>query len=158
MLKYIAATVLLWFTVRINMGVDLQAYHQELIAYLTDHQRLLFAGTAAGCLACYGVVYLMDLMGLHSLMYLLSKMLLETSRLVISLVFVGALFLYFDLGANLWLELGIIMAVPMALLATAIFCIRLFDFNFPLQDTFASSLAVPLFSGIVIFGSSAFGL
>ena len=158
MLKYIIATALLWFIVRINMGVDLQTYHHEATGYLTSHQTAFFLWTGIWGAVFYGLIYLLDILGLHSVMYLVAKFLLEASKLLISLVFIGALFLYFDLGANLWTDLGLIMTLPLLLLCIGIFCVRLFDFNFPLQETVASCLAVPLFSGIIILGSLYLGL
>ncbi|MFH1217919.1 MAG: hypothetical protein V1706_15615 [Pseudomonadota bacterium] len=158
MLKYITATALLWFIVRINMGIDLQAYHQEATGYLAHHQMALFAWTGIWGIASYGLIYLMDIMGLHSAMYVVAKFLLETSKLLISLVFVGSLFLYFDVGANLWTDLKLIMIMPLLVLATAILCIRLFDFNFPIQDTVITCLTTPLFCGIIILGSLYLGL
>lgn len=150
MLKYIVLITFLWVLAGITFGVDMAELYQTTGAYLAAKEVKLCIWTGGGALAAFGLTYVFDLAGLHSVMYLFARLLVELSKLAIALFCLAALYIAFRFDAPFWAFFGYVSVLPFLAMVTALCCIRLFDFNYPIHDSLVETLFFPFLAGLVL--------
>jgi uncharacterized membrane protein YdcZ (DUF606 family) len=132
--------VLLYFA-----GITSTEVHTATVDFLAANEKLLFGGGLLGALVLAGASLLFNRIGFFNILYVMAKAALELVKLLLCALSLGALFFWFDLRTNFWLEDGRVLAIVLyAWLFGAAFCLRMFDFNYPVRETLLSYSALPL--------------
>ncbi|MCB2182687.1 MAG: hypothetical protein KQH63_11710 [Desulfobulbaceae bacterium] len=146
MLRYCAFVGVLWFLLRVNP--EFEPSYNLITEYLANHQGVIGGWIFLVCLCLIGLTYLFDVLGLHSLMMFIVKFAFEISQAAVCTVTFGAMLLYADMGIIMWKDLGFATLLPLLTLLASLCCFRLFDFNYSIRGTFATTMILPFLSAI----------
>jgi hypothetical protein len=141
----VAALHLLGFTA----GEVLEA----LVGFLAANRTMLLASGLLGAFALVCASLLFGGIGFFNILYVMAKAVHELVQLLLCAMAVASLVFWFDLGANLWLESGGVLAIVLyAWLYGAAFSLRVFDFNYPIKDVLLSYSALPVVFFALVWG------
>lgn len=131
-------------------NVDMAGWYEIAAGYIADAQvGICVQAIIGGCLLVLMSV-LMAQAGAYSLMLLFSRLVLEISLLGVSLLSFGGLYFSWVLLKNVWFDMGVAALVPFLGVATAGFCLHLFDFNYPVSQKIVGYLVVSFFSIVFV--------
>ena len=141
----VAALHLLGFTA----GEVLEA----LVGFLAANRTMLLASGLLGAFALVCASLLFGGIGFFNILYVMAKAVHELVQLLLCAMAVASLVFWFDLGANLWLESGGVLAIVLyAWLYGAAFSLRVFDFNYPIKDVLLFYSALPVVFFALVWG------
>jgi hypothetical protein len=141
--------VLLYFA-----GISSADVHAAAVGFLAANAKPLYGGGLIGALALACASLLFNRIGFFNILYVMAKAAYELVKLLLCAMSLAALFFWFDLRSNFWLEEGRVLAIVLyAWLFGAAFCLRMFDFNYPVRDTLLSYSALPLVFLIMVWVS-----
>jgi hypothetical protein len=109
-----------------------------------------------GSLVFVAVTFLLGETGFYSLMRLLGKMLFELSQSANYFVCLAAVIFYFQLHVNLWLDLGIVAAIPFETFLASCLALYLFDFNYPIGERLRENFGAAVLSCLIVSISASF--
>ena len=122
-----------------------------VVGFLAANRTPLLASGLLGLLALVCTSLLFAGIGFANILYLMAKAVFELVQLLFCAMSLGSLIFWFGLGANLWLEGGGALAIVLyAWLFGAAFCLRVFDFNYPVRETLISYSALPVICLVMI--------
>lgn len=122
-----------------------------LVGFLSANRTSLLASGLLGLLFFVCASLLFAGIGFANFLYLMAKAVYELVKLLLCAMSLASLIFWFGLGINLWLEGGGGVAVVLyAWLFGAAFCLRVFDFNYPVRETLGSYSALPVICLMVI--------
>jgi hypothetical protein len=90
-------------------------------------------------------------------LYLLVRVFFEANQLFIYLLSFAAVVFWFDFRQNLWLDLGMLAALPFVSLIASCYSLWIFDFNYPLSNRIQRNLLLPAISLVIIFVAAYVG-
>lgn len=138
-----------------SAGITSAEVYEPLMVLLAANRTELVGGGLLGVLALGCASLLFSGIGFFNILYVMAKAVYELIQLLLCAMSLAALIFWFDLGVNLWLEGGEILAFVLYVwLYGAAFCLRVFDFNYPVRDTLISYSALPMICLVLIRGSS----
>ncbi|OGQ87405.1 MAG: hypothetical protein A2512_01580 [Deltaproteobacteria bacterium RIFOXYD12_FULL_56_24] len=115
----------------------------------------LLASGLLGVIALVGASLLFRGIGFFNILYVMAKAVYKLAQLLLCAMSLAALGFWFDLGANIWLEGGGVLAfVLLVWLYGAALCLRLFDFNYPVGEVLFSYSVLPFACIVVIWAGS----
>lgn len=151
MLRSFIIIGVIWFVSRFAGDVDYPHVYETLVKLNAAHDPTFFIASLAGIFSLVLVAGFFSVLKLHSVMYLFSKLFLEINQLLVCGISFFAVVIWFDLHRNLWMDFGKVTLLPYAGLLTSCFCLRMFDFNYPVQDRIVNNTAAMLGSIVVVF-------
>jgi len=144
---------LAWLAAHFVYGVDFSAMAEGLAALIAAYgaRTLICVGFIAVALPVVSLVF--RGIGSYGLMYLLDKLFFWFGQTLVALVSLAAVVFWFEAQVNLWVMSGALASAPFLALASGAFCLKLFDFNYPVKDALVNSLTLPVGSFLIIWGS-----
>ena len=125
-----------------------------MLGFLAANRVTLLTSGLLGALALVCSSLLFGGIGFFNILYVMAKVVYELVQLLLCAMAVASLVFWFDLGANLWLEGGGVLAVVLyAWLYAAAFSLRVFDFNHPIKDVLLSFSVLPFLCLAVVWVS-----
>jgi len=126
---------------------------EALVGFLAANRTMLLASGLLGAFALVCASLLFGGIGFFNILYVMAKAVHELVQLLLCAMAVASLVFWFDLGANLWLESGGVLAIVLyAWLYGAAFSLRVFDFNYPIKDVLLSYSALPVVFFALVWG------
>jgi len=154
MIKNIIISLVILYGGSVAFQGDHQAIYNTGIQYIAGHSFTLLAYGFAGSMALIALSLILGVLGFYTVMFLVGQFFFWLSQLVISLISVGAVVFWFTFNQNLWWDIGfVVSSIPYLVLFASGFSLKQFDFNYPLNRAIESSIALPILSGLIIFGS-----
>ncbi|MDA8164815.1 MAG: hypothetical protein M0017_07285 [Desulfobacteraceae bacterium] len=152
MIVRLTIIALLWLGSLVSYSPDYATLYARILEQLQLHQAQVVGYTLAGSVGLVAGVYILEQIRSFALVHLLARLAFEASQLAICLLSFAAVVLWFQLGRNLWVELGFLLAsVPFMVLAASCLCLWIFDFNYPLHNRIMRNLTLPFLSLTIIF-------
>lgn len=126
-----------------------------MVDFLSANRAVLTASGLIGVLALCGGSLLFGGIGFFNILYVVAKASYELVQLLLCTMALVALVFWFDLGVNIWVEGGGTLAMMLYVwLYGAAFCLRVFDFNYPLKDILFTYTVLPFVCLAVIWLST----
>lgn len=139
-------------------GVINEEIYSFFIQYSNSQEYMYIGSGLILSIALIILSIVFSAVGSFRLVYAMSKVVLEVSQFLVSLLSLFALALYFHFDFILWVDLARMIAiVPFLLLGAAAFSIRIFDFNYPVRNTLVGHFSLAVFSCFAIFIGEMFG-
>ena len=138
-----------------SAGITSAEVYESLMALLAANRTELVGGGLLGILALGCASLLFSGIGFFNILYVMAKAVFELIQLLFCAICLAALIFWFDLGVDFWLEGGEILTFMLYVwLYGAAFCLRVFDFNYPVRDTLIAYSALPMICLVLIRSSS----
>jgi len=116
----------------------------SVLGFLAANRTMLLASGLLGVIALVCASLLFRGIGFFNILYVMAKAVYKLAQLLLCAMSLAALGFWFDLGVNLWLEGGGILAfVLLVWLYGAALCLRVFDFNYPVREVLFSYSVLP---------------
>ncbi len=110
----------------------------------------VYAGIIGGCSVLVLLTVILEQMKSYTLMYLLSKTVLELSLLVVSIFNLFALFFGWKYLKNIWLDLIPLSLLPYLGVIVAMVMVQLFDFNYPYRKRVMSNVLLSVATIVLV--------
>ena len=131
--------------------VDMAVWYDTAMTYIEGAQIELCFQALIVAFGLMLISFIMAQMKAHSLMLMLSRMILEISLFGVSILAFGALYFSWDLLKNAWADMGVAVIIPYIGVVAAGMCLQLFDFNYPYRQKILGYFIVSMFSIALVF-------
>jgi hypothetical protein len=146
-----------WLVSILVYDVKYQELYALTLDFLHSHR---WQTMGYGILAPLGLLLCAFFLGRVSFfrpLYLLARIFFEASQLFIYLLSFGAVVFWFDFRQNLWVDLGMLAALPVLSLIASCCSLWIFDFNYPLRNRIQRNLLLAALSLVIIFIAARVG-
>ncbi|MFA7382457.1 MAG: hypothetical protein WC001_03330 [Desulfurivibrionaceae bacterium] len=131
----------------------------ELLAswrgFFAANRSMLLASSLLGVIALICTSLLLSGIGFFNILNVMAKAVYKLAQLLLCALSLAALVFWYDPGVNLWLEGGGVLAILLLVwLYGAAFCLRMFDFNYPVSDVLLYYSVLPFVCMAVMWAGS----
>ncbi|MBU0729231.1 MAG: hypothetical protein KKE17_04535 [Proteobacteria bacterium] len=158
MFLHIIIIISVWSCGKYLAQVDFLSYYAKYIALLPGNEHLFLAYGSAAAFFLVMIAFMMRAVGVYALLHLVSRFFFEISQFIICLLSLVAIYFWVTAHVNVFKDLGLLVFVPLELILASVYCLNIYDFNYPVMSKLINNIMLLLVSGALIFLSDLLGL
>jgi hypothetical protein len=148
---------LLWLGSILVYDLNYQELYAQALDSLLARQAMAVTFGVLGSIILMFCSFVLGQFRIFALLHLFARFTFEVNQFIIYLLSFAAVAFWFDFGARLWQDLGLLSAIPFLALLSSCLSLWIFDFNYPLRNRIQRNLALPVLSLLIIFLAGFWG-